>query len=172
MKKLTLFFAIAMIALTSKTFAQVTQQEATDVATSTATVITPISLTNVSGINFGTIAATIAGTVVISSAGTYTTTGGVTVTADSTPAPATFTVDGEDGYAYTTVLPLEDISLSDGAETTPNTMILNSITSNATGTIVTAGETFNVGGTLNVTTDQAAGIYTNEADLAVTVYYN
>ncbi len=170
MKKLTLIFAVAMIALTSKTFAQ---QESTDVATSTATVITPISLTNVSGIDFGTIAvdATLPGTVVIASDGNYSTTGDVTVTADSTPAPATFTVSGEDTYAYTIVLPTEPIILTDGA-TTESTMNLNAITSNASGSIGSSAETFNVGGTLNVASGQAAGSYTNTLDLSVTVYYN
>jgi len=169
MKKLTLIFAVAMIALTSKTFAQ-DGQEATETASSTATVITPISLTNVSGINFGTIAATTAGTVVIASTdATYSTTGQVSVTANSTPAPATFTVSGEDTYVYKIVLPTTDISLTDGAT---GSMILNAITSNATGAIGTSPEIFNVGGTLNVTAAQAAGSYTNEADLTVTVYYN
>jgi len=173
MKKLTLFFAIAMIALTSKTFAQPTQQESTATASSTATVITPISLTNDTGIDFGTIAITAdadaAGTVVIASDGNYSTTGEVSVTANSTPAPATFTVSGEDTYAYTTVLPTTDITLSDEAAAT---MILNNISSNASGKIGGTAETFNVGGTLNVTAGQAAGTYTNTADLAVTVYYD
>ena len=171
MKKLTLFFAIAMIALTSKTFAQPTQQESTATASSTATVITPISLTNDTGIDFGTIAvdAAAAGTVVIASDGNYSTTGQVSVTANSTPAPATFTVSGEDTYAYTTVLPTTDITLSDEAAAT---MILNNISSNASGKIGGTAETFNVGGTLNVTAGQAAGTYTNTADLAVTVYYD
>ena len=172
MKKLTLIFAVAMIALTSKTFAQ-DRQEATETASSTATVITPISLTNVSGINFGTIAvdATAPGTVIIASDATYSTTGLVTVTAETTPAPATFTVSGQDTYAYNIVLPTTDIILSDEA-TTANTMILNAITSNASGSTGTGAETFNVGGTLNVAGGQTAGTYTNADELSVTVYYN
>jgi hypothetical protein len=159
---------LAMIALAATTFAQVSAT-----ATTSATVITPIAISKTVDMNFGNIAVspTVAGTVVLAPAGTRTKTGGVTLPAVAgTVAAASFTVTGLGTSTYSISLP-STITLNG---TPSGTMTVNAFTSTPSGTgALTAGtQVVTVGGTLNVAAAQAAGTYTNTADMTVTVNYN
>jgi hypothetical protein len=159
---------IALVTLTATTFAQVSAT-----ANASATVITPIAISKTIDMNFGNIAVspTVAGTVVLAPAGTRTKTGGVTLPAvTGTVTAASFTVSGLGTSTYSITLPTT-ITLTGNPS---GSMTLNNFTSTPSGTgALTAGsQTLLVGGTLNVSAAQAAGTYTNTADMTVTVNYN
>jgi hypothetical protein len=167
MKKL--IFTIALLAAFSISgLAQVTAT-----ATSTATIVTPIAITKTVDMDFGNVAVgATGGTVVLTPASTRSETGGVTLPAvTGTVTAASFTVTGTAGYTYSITLPSSDHTITSGV----NTMIVNTFTSDPTptGTLDGSGEeTLNVGATLNVSANQAAGVYTSGTPFDVTVNYN
>ena len=172
MKKL-LVFAIAILGFSAVSFGQVSAS-----ASSTATIITPIAIAQAANLNFGAIAVspTLGGTVALPPAsGTPTRTtgggGGVTLpVVTGTVTAAAFTVTGLASSTYSISLP-GDITLSGAG----STMTLGSFVSSpsATGNLGTGGsQTVYVGGTLNVSAAQPAGVYTNATGLTVTVNYN
>lgn len=160
---------ILFASLTTHTFAQATAS-----ASVTATIVTPISISKTVDMNFGNVAVTgTAGTVVLDPAGVRTKTAGVTLPATTgTVTAASFTVSGQGNYTYTITLPSTDytITRNSGSET----MIVNAFTSAPTGTgaLTSGSQTLTVGATLNVSANQAAGIYTNGTGFNVTVNYN
>lgn len=166
-----LFFVSLLITVfTTNTFAQ-----ATATATATATIIAPITIANAVDMNFGNIAiqAGTAGTAVIAPAGTRTRTAGVSLpNTTGTVTAASFTIGGEDVYTYSITIPSSDYTITEPA--TNETMIVNTFTNNpsATGTLLGGAQTLNVGATLNVSSAQSPGIYTNNNGFDVTVNYN
>lgn len=170
MKNIIRFFAIATVVLgfASTSFAQVSAT-----ATATGTIITPISIANSGNMNFGNVAVSAsAGTVILAPAGTRTITGGVTLPVTTgTVAAAHFTVNGTPNYTYSITLPSTATTVSSGA----NNMTINAFTSNpgTTGALSAAGsQTIDVGATLNVGANQAAGTYVSATPFQVTVNYN
>jgi hypothetical protein len=168
MKKYPLILTFALLCISIEGSAQ-----ATGTASTTAEIIAPISITNAANMNLGTLATgTTLGTVVLAVDGTRTSTGGVTLSSTGTAAAAaSFTVAGDANATYSVSLPTS-VTLSDGAT---NTMTAGTFVSNpaTTGTLDAAGSsTLNIGATLNVGANQVAAVYTNAADLAVTVNYN
>jgi len=160
--------AIAILGFSAASFAQV---QAT--ATTSARIITPIAISKSVNLDFGAVAVspTTAGTVVLVPAGTRSKTGGVTLPVTTgTVSAAKFTVTGLDLSTYSIALP-GDITLSDGAS---HEMIVGTFTStpSSTGVLSSGTQDIFVGATLNVGAAQAAGLYTNAADLVVTVNYN
>lgn len=153
MKKIT-FVLFALIAGT--TFAQTN-------VTSSAEIIEAITLTENAGLNFGKIDNT-AGIVDITPGGVVT---GKTQVAGGTTSAAALTVSGAPDEAYTITVPLT-ASLSGPSSAT---LSVTGIEHNSTQTLDALGnETVNIGGTLNVGTDQTAGSYTGT--ISVTVSYN
>ena len=170
MKKITKLFAIATVVLgfTTTSFAQVTAT-----ATATGTIITPIAIANAGDMNFGNVAVSAnPGTVVLVPAGTRTATLGVTLPAvPGTVTAAHFDVTGTPAYAYSITLPVTSTTVTSGS----NTMSVNAFTSSPSVNGVLDGsgkQTINVGATLNVAGNQAAGIYVSGTPFAVTVNYN
>ncbi|MEX0623664.1 DUF4402 domain-containing protein [Saccharospirillum sp.] len=145
---------------------------ATATGDASATVVTPIAITAVNALDFGTVVASgTAGTVVMGTDGTRTVTGGTTLSSKSAGTAGTFDVTGEGDATYAITLPAS-ISIAD-TEATPNTMTVDTFTSNpaTTGTLdVNGAETISVGATLNVEASQVANTYTGTYD--VTVDYN
>lgn len=169
-------FTKTLIAITVSTIASVASASAQSTATAstTATLIIPISVTNSAPLNFGSLASSgAAGTIVLTPAGAASVSGGVTQVAASTVSAATFTVTGEAASSFSLVTPTE-FTISNGT----TTLIVNGITSDYVApTILTAGtRVVNVGATLNVPANTAAGAYVNDgtgdAGLFVTVNYN
>jgi hypothetical protein len=169
MKKLSIL--VSLVALFS--FASLTAEaQVSATASTSATIITPIAIVRTANMNFGNVAVspTVAGTVVLAPGGGRTATGGVTLPViTGTVSAAAFTVTGQAGTTYSITLP-GSITLTSGA----NTMIVNSFTSTPTptGTLTGGTENLTVGATLNVAAAQGSGLYTNAADLVVTVNYN
>lgn len=149
------------------------QGQVTASATASATIVTPISISKTVDMNFGNVAVSPvnAGTVVLAPAGTRTLTGGVTLpVVAGTVTAATFKVDGQGNYTYAITLPSTDLTITSGS----NTMIVNSFTSNPSGTgaLSSGTQNVNVGATLNVSAAQPAGTYTSLTPFDVTVNYN
>jgi hypothetical protein len=145
-------------------------QAATGTGTATAKVLAPIAIAAGANLNFGTIASGAVGTVVVTSAGARSATGGVGLVTDGANAPTAgvFTVTGAAGYGFSITLPVGTASITSGA----NSMTVGTFTStpSGSGTLVAGTATVNVGGTLNVGLNQAAGAYTGT--YPVTVNYN
>lgn len=164
MKNKVFTLAILVMGFSAKSFAQ-----SADVATATATLVAPISITKTVDMNFGTVAASAtAGTVVLAVDNGVTATGGVSLPG-GTPAAAQFDVTGEGTSTFDITLP-SSIVLSNG---TDNLTVDNFVSNpSGTGALVAGSATIAVGATLNVPANAPAGVYTNSADLTVTVNYN
>lgn len=170
MKKLTSIIAIAF--LMTLGFNAVAQNSATVAnAEAAATIITPLALENTQILDFGKIVRSgVAGTVVINNAGERSFTGGASeFKNDQDFTHAIFAVTGENNATFNITLPTSDVTLTlDGGT---ETMKINNFTNSTSGTLNSTGTTqFNVGGTLNVSANQAAGLY--EGTYSVTVAYN
>jgi hypothetical protein len=166
MKKI-LLFSIIMIAFSAGAFAQ----SASATATATAVIVSPITLTRTADMSFGNIIADVdGGTVVLVPAGTRTLNGLTSPSLPGTVTAASFNVTGLASATYAITLPATH-DITNGAQT----MTVNAFTSDPTptGALDGAGtQTINVGATLNVNANQAAGTYTNAAGFTVTVNYN
>jgi hypothetical protein len=173
MRKFTILFAVSlfMIGFASTSYAQTDFITAT--ATANATIITPIAIIKVNDLNFGNIVATTTGgTVVLSPAGARTESGVQLPAVTGTVSAASFTVTGQDGYAYSVTLPADGYAIKTGTGTPTQTMTLTSFISNTTGTLTGGTETLSVGATLNVVANQAAGTYIGASPFDVKVNYN
>jgi hypothetical protein len=162
----------------------VTAQSSSTVTGTTAgaVIITPLALTQVSALHFGVMAVTdgIAGTCILSTDGTTRTgTGGVNLSTQTPAATvASYSVTGEADtpYAITVDNPITVTTLATGTgSTTMDIVPVAKAASNSSegfaGTLNgTGGDTFVIGGTLSVATDQVAGTYAGTFD--VTVAYN
>jgi hypothetical protein len=138
---------------------------ATATGDATATVIEPITITKTANLRFGKLAGGAGGTVVVSSAGSRTKSGGVFLSPSDTGGAASFDVTGEPNATYSITLPTS-VSLVSGS----NSMSLDTFTSDlgATGTLSALGaQTMNVGGTLTVAANQAAGSYAGSFNVSV-----
>ena len=168
MKNINKLFAIALVVLgiATTSFAQVTGH-----ASTSATILTPIAITKNTDMNFGNVAINnTTGTVILATNSARSLTGGITFPVlTGTVAAAKFTVTGETDATYSISLPAS-VTLTNGT----NSMIVDAFTStpSATGALTAGTQEIYVGATLNVGASQVAGIYTNAADLAVTVNYN
>lgn len=157
-----LFVAITMVTFTLSVNAQTS---ATATGNAAAVVIAPITLTAGNTLHFGTVYNT-GGTVIISTAGVRSGTCPVSAAAPLHSA-GTFTVGGETGLTYTTTVPADGVvTITNGTDN----MSIDGFGHNATGTIVSGGETFSVGATLTVPAGVSTGTYTGTYD--VTVAYN
>ncbi len=160
--KTKLFSAVAALALFAASGAAHAADATGDAA---ASIAVPISIAqNGAGLNFGTVTASAAlGTVVVTTAGARSVTGGV-AELGGTIAAATFDVTGEGTSAYTITLP-SSATLNSGG----NSMTVDTFNHDAGGSPALSGgsDSFNVGATLNVAANQAAGAYTGTYTITV-----
>ncbi len=138
--------------------------------TAIATVALAISIVKNADMQFGTIAESASGTVVLATDGSRAVTGGVSTLASGPGAAADFLVTGQPSATYSISLPAS-VTLINGA----NSMLADNFVTlpTPTGTL-SAGpgtETLLIGGTLNIVSPQATGLYTGAA-FNVTVNYN
>jgi len=141
-------------------------------ANASVTILNPLSITATGlGMSFGNVVTSSQpGTVVLAPTGTRTVTGGAgTMGQAGTVSAASFDVTGQKNATYSIALPLlATLNPQSGESGLP--MAVTAFTSNLTATVLpivwngvlgTAGTaTFNVGGTLTVGLNQAAGLYT------------
>jgi hypothetical protein len=167
-----------LIAITVSTIASVTgaNAQSTAIASTTATLITPISISKVTDLNFGTIASSDAeGAAVVGLANVATLSGGLTSPDASAGATtASFTVTGETTSTFDVTIPTQ-FTISNGT----NTLAVTAITADVeegTSALVGGTKTINIGATLTVPANTAAGTYVNDgaanSGLYVTVNYN
>lgn len=137
-------------------------------ASASAKIYQPISIKKTSDLNFGAMIATPnSGKVVLDTAGVRTASGGAVLASAAGVAAASFQVDGEPNVAYNLALPAS-ISITSGG----NSMTVDTFTSDAATTQLDSKGTqaFNVGASLSVGANQAAGLYSGS--FSVTVAYN
>ena len=178
MKKITTIFSVMALAAVFSTnaLAQGTQK-ASATATATTEVITPIAIEKAIDLNFGVFSTDGAtGSILLTPAESTSPTisSGITLTTVAPPTAAKFNVSGDSDYAYTIELP-GTITLT--GETPANTMTISDFTSSigsdsTKGALVSGVQTVYVGGTLNVPEGTKKDVYSNTADLTVTVVYN
>ena len=156
MKKVTVLGAVMAAAL----YAGQAQAANSVSAGATVEIAAPIAVTQDTALAFGNIGPSAsAGTVTISLAGAQSVTGGVTALG-GTVAAGEFTVTGASGATYSVTI--------DGSVTLsgPGTMTAT-LTNDGGGSLTGGTDTFNVGGTLSVGANQAAGSYTGTYSVAV-----
>jgi hypothetical protein len=145
-------------------------QAASDDAVVTAVVVSTLSLVNQTDMVFGDIASSNApGTVILSPSGTRLITGGTFVSSTVSTGPAVFDVAGLPNAVYAITLP-NSVVLTGASG---NSMVVDNFTSQPVSTGLTdpGGEqNLFVGGTLNVSSNQAIGSYSGIMN--VTVVYN
>ncbi len=137
-----------------------------------ATSIVPLSLVESTAMDFGTIAGgPTAGTIVLSTGSGRIASGDVQLLASGPGSAATFQLTGEPNYAYS--ISFGDGSLASGAGPS---MSVTTFTHNSAGTVPGSGtESFQVGATLSVGSNQPAGTYstlTGGSAYTVTINYN
>lgn len=128
----------------------------------------PIAIDRNSDLGFGSLVSAGGGTVTVSPAGARWADGGTTLGSPAGVAPASFSVSGDPGLAFSIVLP-STATLSSGSAS----MTVDAFTSSpaGTGTLDTAGQgEVRVGATLQVGASQASGSYSGT--FSVTVAYN
>lgn len=167
MKNITTIIAALTLTLVSANL--IASPDGTNTATASSeasvTIIQPISLTNERALNFGVIAASSQdGTVTIDFNGTRTATNGITLPAQfTTESSAQFAVSGEENASFSITLPTS-VTIGSGA----SAMTITDFTENSDNVLSSEEETFEVGATLNVNENQAAGSYSTTFDVTVT----
>jgi hypothetical protein len=142
-------------------------------AAATATVKKALTIAKVTDLAFGTFAgkSTATSDVIVSNAGVRS--GSADMIGTAGVAAAQFTITGENNQEVAITLPVADITLSDGAS---HSMTIDDASFNCDQTVAgvalsgTGSLTINVGATLSVGINQAAGSYTGS--FAVSVNYN
>lgn len=170
MKK-TVFLLASLFVMMLATQQMNAQNQASVTANATATIVNSISIEKIDDLKFGKIiAASTAGQVQIQTNGSRTVAVGNVVLFDqgSDHQAAAFKTIGSPNATYYLSFP-EEVSLTGPAESDP--MTIEGFVHSATGTLSGSGEeTFNVGATLNVGANQAAGEYAGT--FSVTAAYN
>ena len=164
MKNLVVLFA-SFLLMTIAIEGLKAQNAVSATAQAGATIIAPMTIAKNVDLNFGNIASgSAAGSVVLSTAGVRTATSVTLPSVNGTVSAAGFTVSGLANASYKITLP-GSTTISSGT----NSMTINSFTENASNVLAGGTETFQVGATLNLAANQAAGSYTGS--FAVTVDY-
>lgn len=167
MKKSVLILAslIAMIFVNVELSAQTATASAT--ANASARIVVPLEIMKDVDLAFGNIAAgPSAGTVTVATDGSRTGNGGITlIAAGNSNSAATFSLSGYPMATFTIDLPVS-IQIISGSD---EMMVDNFVSDLGSSSVLDAnGEsTLNVGATLNVDANQAAGLYTGTFDVIV-----
>ncbi len=160
--------AILLIAFSVSTFAQVSAT-----ATATALVLEPLTISATTQLDFGSFAATTGADVIVAQNNTRSVSGAGVFLIGGTPTAAVFTITGEAGRNIDVTLPTLPITLTGSVSGTMDITAISSSIPAGTNAIPVGGTTtLQMGATLTVGTAQAAGTYTNNTDLTVTINYN
>ena len=164
MKKFLVFTAAIVVSVSS--FAQ-GNPTASATATASANIIQPLEIVKTADLAFGNIASgTSEGTVVIATDGARTSTGGVTlIEAGNVSNAASFDVNGLADASFTIEVPASIVIETEGGA--EQMTVDNFVSSLGADSVLDAnGEaTLQVGATLNVSAQQAAGLYSGSFDV-------
>ncbi|HEY4616699.1 MAG TPA: DUF4402 domain-containing protein [Flavobacterium sp.] len=155
----------------------IAQSNTVTATTAGAEIASPIALSATGTLEFGSMYLTAAGTVTLNaSTAARTITGGVVLmTSGATPSTPQFTVTGTADRTYAISLPTS-ITVTEPGTTTMTIDNLKTYVASVgddtttAGTLLTGSDTFKLGGILNVTGTQVAGVYAGVYN--VTVDYN
>ena len=166
MKKFLVFTAAIIVSVSSFTQGNPT---ASATATASANIIQPLEIVKTADLAFGNIASgTSEGTVVIATDGARTSTGGVTlIEAGNVSNAASFDVNGLADASFAIEVPASIvIETAGGAE---QMTVDNFVSSLGADSVLDANGEANlqVGATLNVSAQQAAGLYSGSFDVIV-----
>lgn len=166
MKSIKIFaLSLVVLGFSATTFGQ----SLSDAASASATLLVPISIAKTTDMNFGTFASSgTEGTITLDYANATTVTGGLTKFG-GTISTATFTVTGDSNKAFSISHP-ESIVLTGSVSGSLTVNLVNEL--GTTGTLVSGTKVIKMGGSITVPANQVAGVYSNTADLKVTVNYN
>ena len=166
MKKFLVFTAAIVVSVSS--FAQ-GNPTASATATASANIIQPLEIVKTADLAFGNIASgTSEGTVVIATDGARTSTGGVTlIEAGNVSNAASFDINGYADASFTIEVPASIVIETEGGA--EQMTVDNFVSSLGADSVLDAnGEaTLQVGATLNVSAQQAAGLYSGSFDVIV-----
>ena len=165
MKKIIL--GAALIALSAGAAQADTGSTSTATGSATATVVAPLKIVHpaTAALNFGTFTAGTGGTVVVTSAGVGSVTGDVGTVNGNANSADQFTVTGDGTRSFNITTSTGNQVSTGGA--TPATMAF-AVATPASAALVAGAYTLNVGGTLTVANNQAAGAYTGSYTVTVT----
>lgn len=147
-------------------------QNQSSTSSTSANIIQPISISKTDDLRFGNIVALSTDeSVTIDSDGIRTSSNSLSLPT-ATPgniSSAKFNVSGLNGATYSIVLPTS-FNVTNGS----NNMLVHTILSNptSTGILINGTQEISVGATINVSANQATGLYINDNSLVVTVAYN
>jgi hypothetical protein len=150
----------AGVAALSTSFFSTSVTAATDTGNASATVLTPLSIVAdaVNAMDFGDVAgdANDPTTVVLTTGGTTSSDDGAST--GGTPSAGNFDVTGAGSLAYDITLPADDVVTLTG---TGDPMKVDSFTDSVGGSssLTSGADTFDVGATLTINPNQAAGSY-------------
>lgn len=169
MKKL-FFAAAALAAFTAATPASAQAVSASPRATANARLIKPLTLTALQNLDFGTVVMgtlTAADTVSIDALGAVSCGTSGNLTCSGTPKAAQFRITGTQGQAVVVTSATATYSLTGsngGTLTFTPTLPTGAITLGNAGS---AGNNFNVGGSISVTPTTLDGVYSGQVDIQV-----
>jgi hypothetical protein len=169
MKRKLIFLFAGLLFMVSAMQQVSAQYDESANAEASAVIITPIDITKNTDLAFGNIISSgTAGTVTVDFANARTQTNGATFpTVPGTVSSAQFTVTGFSGSVYSITLPADNaVQLEDAAEIGDN-MNLTDFVHNATEVLTGGQEVFQVGATLQVGVNQAAGTYLGSFNVIV-----
>jgi len=137
-------------------------------------VAAPVALVAINALRFGTFAQPLTGgTMAMAPQGTYTTSGGMTlasvVAQPTARGAASFTISGNPGASYG-IYGVASVTITNGSAT----MVVGQFTTNISQAIgqlsATGTGSFNIGGTLTASANQAPGAYTGTFPIIVQYY--
>ncbi|WP_298195594.1 DUF4402 domain-containing protein [Novosphingobium sp.] len=164
----SLWFGIALAALTASPALAAGGNTATATGTATATVVAPLQITHTSGaaLSFGMFTAGNGGTVSVSQAGAASVTGDIGLVTGGTVSADSFTISGGPSRTFTISTSTGNTVAVGGASRANMPLAVSAPTS---GTLSSAGTfALKVGGTLTVAASQPAGSYTGTYTVTVT----
>lgn len=139
-------------------------------ADATAEILQALDLTLVEGsLDFGALVVNGAGAITLQPNGTMDCAAAPVVCTGATDTPS-FSVTGTSDKAVTITVPSGDVTLTNTATGSTDTLTVNSIATSAAGNEVTltgGSASFSVGGTLNFGAGQDAGVYEGSFDVSV-----
>ncbi len=166
-----IYIAVGLLLLCGKAHAQ--QQVSTATAGIGVTISTPISVSKSVNMSFSnvTVSTSQGGSVVLDPNGKESASGGISINNAEGGVPASFTVSGQGGYAYSVNLPNTPVSMDDESA---NALNITNFTSSpeVSGQTQAGTQTINVGATLNLQKAEETGEYDAEIPFDIRVNYN
>lgn len=167
------YIAVSVMLLSANAFAQ--QQISSATSGASVTISTPISVSKSVNMSFSsiTVSSTQGGSIILDPTGKESASGGISINnnEEGGGVPASFTVSGQGGYAYSVNLPNSPVSMDDESADLLNITTFTS-SPQVSGQTQAGTQTINVGATLNLEKAEEAGDFEAEIPFDIRVNYN